>query len=152
MKKILAFVIAVLLFASSSLTYAEVHFKDLTFADALKMAKKEKKIIMVDYYTGWCYWCKKLDHDTYSSNEIGKYADENIISLKLNAEDNGEGAKLFHQTNASGFPTVIFYNAEGKEIYRVVGYKPAPAFIQEMMKAVDKNSTGTTKSPDNPTK
>ena len=139
MKKIIAFATASLLFASSSITLAEVHFKDMAFADAMKQAKKEKKIIMVDYYTTWCGWCKKLDRDTYSSDEIGKYADDNIISLKLDAEK-GEGSDLAKKSGISGFPTIIFYNGDGKEIYRVVGYKPAPSFIQEMMKAVDSNT------------
>ncbi len=139
MKKTFAVLIAFVLFASSSASFAEVHFKDLTFAEALKQARKEKKIIMVDYYTTWCGWCKRLDRDTYSSTELGKYADDNIISLKLNAEA-GEGIGLAHQSGITGYPTIIFYNADGKEIHRVVGYKPAPGFIQEMMKAVDKNS------------
>jgi thiol:disulfide interchange protein len=139
MKKIFAFIIAALLFATSSISDAEVHFKDLSFANAMKQAKKEKKIIMVDYYTTWCGWCKRLDRDTYSSDELGKYADENIISLKLDAEK-GEGMGLAKKSGISGFPTIIFYNGDGKEIYRVVGYKPAPAFIQEMMKAVDANA------------
>src|ERR1700730_2304447 len=133
MKKIFALVIMLVLFASSSVMLAEVHFKDMAFADALKQAKKEKKIIMVDYFTTWCGWCKRLDRDTYSSDEIGKYADDNIISLKLDAEK-GEGMSLAKKANITGFPTIIFYNGDGKEIYRVVGYKPAPSFIQEMMK------------------
>lgn len=140
MKKIFAFAIALLIAASSVASYAEVHFKDIKYSDALKLAAKEKKIIMVDYYTSWCGWCKRLDRDTYSSDELGKYADENIVSLKLNAEDNGEGMDLAKKSGISGFPTIIFYNSDGKEIHRVVGYKPAPAFIQEMMKAVDKNA------------
>jgi thiol:disulfide interchange protein len=139
MKKIFPLLFASLLFVSSSISDAEVHFKDLTFADALKLAKKERKIIMVDYYTTWCGWCKRLDRDTYSSDEIGKYADENIISLKLDAEK-GEGIALAKKANVTGFPTIIFYNSDGKELYRVVGYKKAPDFIQEMMAAVDKNA------------
>ncbi|MEP7234003.1 MAG: thioredoxin fold domain-containing protein [Ignavibacteriota bacterium] len=139
MKKISAIVVALVLFASLPTSFAEVHFKDLGFADAMKQAKKEKKIIMVDYYTTWCGWCKRLDRDTYSSDELGKYADENIVSLKLNAEA-GEGIALAKSSGISGYPTIIFYNSDGKEIHRVVGYKPAPGFIQEMMKAVDKNT------------
>ena len=139
MKKIFVFAAALILFASSTVTYAEVHFKEVTFAEALKQAKREKKIVMVDYYTTWCGWCKRLDKDTYSSNELGKYADDNIISIKLDAEK-GEGSTLAKGSGVTGFPTIIFYNGEGKEIHRVVGYKPAPGFIQEMMKAVDKNA------------
>src|SRR5438477_9018108 len=130
MKKLFAIAFATLLFAASAST-AEVHFKDLKFADAMKQARKEKKIIMIDYYTTWCGWCKRLDRDTYSSDEIGKYADENIVSLKLDAEK-GEGIALAKKSGVSAFPTIVFYNADGKEIYRIVGYKPAPAFIQEM--------------------
>src|SRR5256714_5508179 len=125
MKKILAFSTAAFLFISSSISDAEVHFKDVAFAEALKQAKKEKKIIMIDYYTDWCGWCKRLDRDTYSSEEIGKYADGKIISMKLNAEDKAEGTTLAQKSNITGFPTIIFYNADGKEIHRVVGYKPA---------------------------
>ena len=138
MKKLFAIAFATLLFAASAVT-AEVHFKDLKFADAMKKARKEKKIIMIDYYTTWCGWCKRLDRDTYSSEELGKYADDNIVSLKLNAEDKGEGTDLAQKAGITGYPTIVFYDADGKEIHRVVGYKPAPAFIQDMMKAVDKN-------------
>src|SRR5689334_14727873 len=107
MKKLLTFVFAALVLTTSTGTYAEVHFKDLSFADALKQAKKEKKIIMVDYYTTWCGWCKRLDRDTYSSDELGKYADDNIISLKLNAEA-GEGIGLAKKSGISGYPTIVF--------------------------------------------
>ena len=137
MKKILCLALVLAITASSTLTYAEVHFKDLAYAEAKKLAKAEKKIIMIDYYTDWCGWCKRLDRDTYSSEELGKYADDNIISLKLNAE-NGEGSDLAKKSGIQGYPTIIFYTAEGKEIHRVVGYKKAPDFMQEMMKAVDK--------------
>lgn len=138
MKKIFAFAVAVLIFASSTLTYAEIHFKDITYAEALKLAAKEKKIIMIDFYTDWCGWCKKLDRDTYSSEEIGKYADENVISIKINADDKGGvGSAFSKKLGITGFPTIVFFDADGKEIHRVVGYKPAPAFIQELQKAVD---------------
>jgi thiol:disulfide interchange protein len=136
MKKLLTLFAAVLLFGSSA--FAEVHFKDVSFADALKQAKKEKKIVMVDYYTTWCGWCKRLDRDTYSSDELGKYADENIISLKLDAEK-GEGTGLAKKAGVQGYPSIIFYNADGKEIYKVVGYKKAPDFMKDMMAALDKN-------------
>ena len=120
---------------------AEVKFKEGTLAEAQKIAAKEKKIIMIDFYTDWCGWCKKLDHSTYSSEELGKYADENIISIKVNADDKGGvGSAFSHKLGITGFPTIVFFDATGKEIHRVVGFKNAPEFIQDMMTAVDKNS------------
>jgi thiol:disulfide interchange protein len=141
MKKVYALFAAILIFASATTSFAEVHFKNITYADALKQAAKEKKIVMIDFYTDWCGWCKRLDRDTYSSDELGKYADDNVIAIKINADDKGGvGSAFSNKLGISGFPTIVFFDADGKELHRVVGYKPAPGFMQEMIKAVDKNA------------
>ncbi|MDP4221223.1 MAG: thioredoxin fold domain-containing protein [Bacteroidota bacterium] len=141
MKKVYALFAAILIIASTTTSFAEVHFKNITYADALKQAAKEKKIVMIDFYTDWCGWCKRLDRDTYSSDELGKYADDNVIAIKINADDKGGvGSAFSNKLGISGFPTIVFFDADGKELHRVVGYKPAPGFMQEMIKAVDKNA------------
>jgi thiol:disulfide interchange protein len=35
-------------------------------------ALKEGKIVLVDAYTDWCGWCKKMDRDTYTNPTIIK--------------------------------------------------------------------------------
>ena len=135
MKKIAVFATLMLLAVSAISAYAEVNFKELSFAEALKQAKKDKKIVMVDYYTTWCGWCKVLDKKTYSSKEVGDYADVNMISLKIDAEK-GEGIELSKRAAIQGFPTIIFYDGDGKEVHRVVGYVEAMPFLERMKMAV----------------
>ena len=127
------------LMVSASVSYSEVHFKDLAFKDALKEASKGHKIVMVDLYTDWCGWCKRLDRDTYSDDTVGKYADENFVSLKINAEQ-GEGKDLAKSYQVSGYPTILFFNEKGEEIHRLVGYQSAVKFKETLEVAVHKHA------------
>ena len=34
---------------------------------------------MVDVYTDWCGWCKKMDKETFNHPVIAKYINENYI-------------------------------------------------------------------------
>lgn len=138
MKK-LSILLAFLTFAGAwTSAQAEVHFKDVSFKEAQKLAAKGKKVIMVDLYTDWCGWCKRLDKDTYSKEDIGKYADDNFISLKVNAEK-GEGVEIAKNGKVRGYPTILFFNEKGEEIHRLVGYQAAADFMQTMQMAMSKN-------------
>lgn len=141
MKKLGILLGLMVLIISASVSYSEVHFKDLAFKDALKEAAKGHKVIMVDLYTDWCGWCKKLDRDTYSDDTVGKYADENFVSLKINAEK-GEGISLAKNYQVSGYPTILFFNEKGEEIHRLVGYQAAIKFKETLEVAVRKQRVG----------
>jgi thioredoxin-related protein len=118
----------------SSLSFAQVQFVESSFADAQKQAAKEKKLIMVDYYTDWCKWCKVLDQRTYIDREVGKYANEHFVNLKINAEK-GEGIALAKKNGVQGYPTIAFYDAKGKEVDRVVGFQDAEKFLRSLKTA-----------------
>ncbi len=116
---------------ATSVGRAEVHFKTVSFDDAKKLAAKEHKLIMVDFYTSWCGWCKVLDRKTYTDENVGKIADAKFISIKLDAE-HGEGVGLAHTYGITGYPTIIFFSADGKEVDRVVGYEDADRFARSL--------------------
>ena len=63
----------------------EIHW--ITNIDELqaKMQQHPKKVI-VDIYTGWCGWCKRMDASTYKDPEIIKYVSENFYAVKFDAE------------------------------------------------------------------
>ena len=86
---------------------------------------------MVDFYTSWCGWCKVLDRKTYSDDNVGKIADAKFISVKIDAEK-GEGIDLAKQYQINGYPTIIFFAPDGKEVDRVVGYQDADHFARSL--------------------
>lgn len=117
-----------------------------TFAAAVKEAKKADKPIMVDFYTDWCGWCKKLDADTYPDPKVVGTA-EKFVSVKLDAEDKAEGQKTYerYKSQIEGFPTILFLNADaidldkdkaarGEVVGKIVGYMTAEPFAAEMKK------------------
>ncbi len=44
--------------------------KWLSFDEASELAVKEPKMILVSVYTDWCGWCKKMDRETFTDNEV----------------------------------------------------------------------------------
>ena len=93
---------------------------------ALEESKSEDKPLMIYFYTGWCSWCKKLERETYSNDQVASLLNDNFICLKINVEDH---PSLMAEYRIPGFPTVIFLSAEGEEMGRIMGYKPPDVFM-----------------------
>ncbi len=135
--------LAVIVFAFTTLTSgiegngkkSEIAWQ--TFDKGVELAKKEKKMMVLDIYTNWCHWCKVMDKDTYGNPEVVKYAQENLVMAKLNAETdekfkfkegNYSGRQLSMMFGVEGFPSTIFLNSEGELITSVSGFIPADRF------------------------
>ncbi len=58
----------------------------LSFSEAIERNKKEPRKIIIDIYTSWCGWCKKMDATTFQNPAIVKYLNEKYYAVKLNAE------------------------------------------------------------------
>jgi thioredoxin-related protein len=109
------------LFFSSQAIYSQ----QLSFDEALKTAKKEHKKVIVDIYTDWCGWCKKMDREAYSDAGIQKIINDNFIYVKLNAEGSGVNnyngksytdGELAEYFQVTGYPTTVFLDSKGKII------------------------------------
>jgi len=61
-----------------------------SMTDGFAKAKKENKMIVVDVYTDWCYWCKVMDQQTYGNAAIIKKMNKNFVAVKFNPEVNAK--------------------------------------------------------------
>jgi len=104
----------------------------------LKAAAAEKKPAMVDFYAEWCGWCKKLDEETYTDAKVKAKA-QSFVCVKVDADEDKESASKYA---SEGLPTIVFLDSSGKEIHRIVGYKPAEEFLPEMETALSKAGSG----------
>ena len=104
----------------------------------LKEASAAGKPVLVDIYTDWCTWCKRMDQDVYARPEVKQYLAEHFVTVKLNAEYSTaasyEGKSYTSRTLAqrfrvNGYPTTIFLRANGSHIANVPGYVPADRFL-----------------------
>ena len=103
-----------------------------SYEEAMTAARKNKQPVMIDFYADWCGWCKRLDSDTYINKDVVALAQE-FVSLKIDADVEGD---LSSRYKVVGLPTILFIDSDGKEIHRVVGYRPPDAFVNEMNSAL----------------
>ncbi len=111
----------------------------LSFDEGLALAGKKNKLMMVDFYTDWCGWCKRLDKETFQNPEVKAYLDKHFVTVKLNAEDVNQNLHFDNRnfTNRQftsamgirGFPAVAFFDADGKVLTLLPGFAPAADFM-----------------------
>lgn len=103
---------------------------EANLASALAQASRENKTVLLDFYTDWCGWCKKLDRETFTNKNVVNMIASNFVAVRLNAEKEGEDeARRF---GVEAYPTVVFVDPKGKEIKRIRGYLGPDAFLQEL--------------------
>jgi thiol:disulfide interchange protein len=102
------------------------------FDQALAKAKAGKKLVMVDIYTDWCGWCKKLDRDVYTNAHVEEKLAKEFVSVKLNPEKGAGNAQLARQFGTRGYPHIVFTDADGKKVAEIRGYIAADVFLKQL--------------------
>ena len=128
-----------------------------TVEEAEKLSKENPRKWLVDVYTDWCGWCKKMDKETFAHPVIAKYINENYYAVKLDAESkdsisfNGKTFKYVTEGNRGyqelavgflngkmSFPSIAYLNEELQLLGAVPGYK-TPQSIEPLLNYIVEN-------------
>ena len=139
----------------------------LSVAEVQEKVKTEPRKVIVDLYTDWCGWCKRMDKATFQHPEIAKYINDNFYAVKFNAETKENvtfkdkdykfiprGRKGTNEltykfvlgdkpTGRVGYPTIAFLDENLDRIEAYAGYKDAHNF-DELMHFVKDGKKGVT--------
>lgn len=119
---------------SSSLEWKE-------WNEAYVEAKKTNKPLLIDAYTEWCGWCKRMDTDTYGKEQVISYINKHFVPVKFNPElkqtyQVGEtemsGRELLANLSGGqgvGYPTTFFLSLEKNQVTMVQGYHGPADFM-----------------------
>ena len=120
-----------------------------SFEEALALSKQfPKKKILVDVYTEWCGWCKRMDATTFTNPVIIDYINQKYYAVKLDAErkdtiildgkmfinPNPTANRSTHQiaqsllNNQMSYPSYVFLDEMGRVITISPGYSEAANF------------------------
>ena len=114
----------------------------LTFEEAVKKLEDEPRKIIIDVYTDWCGWCKKMDKTTFQDPLIVDYINQNYYAVKFNAEQKedvqfdgqtfkfvGQGRRGYHELAAAmlqgemSYPSMVFLDEEANMIQPIPGFQ-----------------------------
>lgn len=119
----------VLLFQSSVFAgETGIAFFEGTFEEAKAKAKKENKMVFVDAYAAWCGPCRWMSANVFTDPAVGEYFNEHFVCMKMDMEK-GEGRTYAREWGIRAYPTLLFFDAAGKELKRDMGAKKAEPFI-----------------------
>jgi thioredoxin-related protein len=93
---------------------------------AMAASIAQKKPIIVDFYTDWCTWCKKLDEETYKDPQVQKRLKDGWIGVRINPEDTSKRGTLNGKVvsyaviaktfSVEGYPTLLFLDKNRKPV------------------------------------
>ena len=88
MQKVIKFFVTftIVIVAASFVESKKEKVQWLTVAELKAAYSKSPKLILVDVYTSWCGWCKVMDRETYSKDNVAAYINEHYYAVKLDAE------------------------------------------------------------------
>ncbi len=108
------------------------------FAAARKQARAEGKLIMVDFFTESCGWCKRLDVEVFPSPKVAE-ALRPFVPVKVDADD-GEGRPLLERYRAyiTTGPTILFLDPavddpkDARIVGKISGFLPPSSFVEQL--------------------
>jgi len=87
-------------------------------ADALAVAKKQNKRVLLQFGANWCGWCHKLHKLCQTDPDIAaKLKDSFVVVLvDVNKGHNGDINKKYGNPAGLGLPAIVILDADGKAL------------------------------------
>lgn len=123
---------AALALALAPQTFAGTWLKSV--AAAQKVSREKDQLILVDMFAEWCGWCHRFEREVFPAEAFQK-ATTDIVLLRLNTEDKGEGTQLAHRYQVTSLPTFLLLAPDLSLAGVIRGYAPAPQFVQMLAEA-----------------
>ncbi len=86
--------------------------------DAIVLAKKSDKRILLDVGGEWCIWCHRLDSLFIQNNDLENYLNKHYVVVKVNvSKENKNEVVLSQYPKVAGYPHIFILNKNGELIY-----------------------------------
>ena len=128
----------------------------VSFEKAIELNKKNPKPFLIDIYTDWCGWCKKMDASTFKHPAVINYIDQNFYAVKMNPEAKEAiaykevlyerkqyGQKMYNELGVNllvgqmSFPSFVILNKREVKRGVIKGYQTHTRLLAALKKYLD---------------
>lgn len=86
--------------------------------DAIVLAKKSNKRILLDIGGEWCIWCHRLDSLFIQNEDLENYLNKYYVVVKINVSKENENKVILSQyPKIAGYPHIFILNKNGQLIH-----------------------------------
>ena len=120
----------------------------MKFEEAIAANSSSPKMILVDVYTDWCGWCKKMDKETFTDPSVIAHINQNFYAVKMNAEDTNRTfdfmgktyteAQMAASMRVRSYPNFVIIEPKLQNIAQLPGYRNPEQFIAGLNDLVKK--------------
>ena len=112
---------------------------------ALRIAKSEKKPVLVDLQAEWCGPCHMMTDDVFKKPTFQEQSGRWVL-LKIDVDQQPDIAAKF---GSNSLPTLVVLNADGKPVLGTQGYRDPASTMNFLERAFQKatNPAGSVSQP-----
>ena len=122
--------------APAATEQAHLNFTRIASVDELDraLAEAQGKPVMLDLYADWCVACKEFEKYTFNDPQVRQALSHSVLIQANVTANSAADIALLKRLNVLGLPTILFFDAEGKEHpeSRVTGFMDASAFYTHL--------------------
>lgn len=121
-----------------------VQIEWITIEEAAKRHEAEPRYWIIDVYTDWCGWCKRMDASTFKDPHVVTEINKHYYAVKFDAEAKRDitfgdktykfvpnGRRGYHELAATilngkmSYPSIAYMSNEGSLIQTIPGFQTA---------------------------
>lgn len=120
----------------------------MTLEEAVAAQAKEPRKMVIDVYTDWCGWCKRMDATTFKDSAVAATINQHFYAVKFNAEGKDsvvllgktfrfvpQGQRGYHELAAvllqgkMSYPSLVYLDEKLGMIQPIPGYQTAEKLL-----------------------